>query len=91
VEVHRDGDVVTMSIEDDGSGELKAEGNGLRGMRERLTSAGGVLQRERTANGGTLLVATLRLAAEVPSNPARPRIERSDAAFGVVSEGPAQA
>jgi two-component system sensor histidine kinase DesK len=91
VEVHRDGDVVTMSIEDDGSGELKAEGNGLRGMRERLASAGGGLLRERTAAGGTRLVATLRVPAELAESAARPRVESSDAAFGVVSEGPVRA
>jgi two-component system, NarL family, sensor histidine kinase DesK len=91
LEVHREGDVVTMSIEDDGSGELKAEGNGLRGMRERLTVLGGSLLRERAVSGGTRLVATLRVVSGVSADAARPRVERDAVAFGAVSEGPVQA
>jgi two-component system sensor histidine kinase DesK len=99
LELHREGDVVTMSIEDDGSGELKPEGNGLRGMRERLTAAGGGLLRQQAVNGGTRLVATLRVASGIASDTApgmaaqmvRPRMERADAAFGAVPEETVQA
>lgn len=39
----------TMSIEDDGRGGVQVEGNGLRGMRERIEALGGTLIRETTA------------------------------------------
>jgi len=43
------GDVV-LTVQDDGSGGLPREGNGLAGMRERVTGAGGALNIE-AANG----------------------------------------
>jgi len=58
-----DGDWLILKIEDNGSGELGTEGNGLRGMRERVTAAGGILQRQRSADGGTELTASLPLHA----------------------------
>jgi len=38
-----------MSIEDDGRGGIQVEGNGLRGMRERIEALGGTLMRETTS------------------------------------------
>jgi two-component system, NarL family, sensor histidine kinase DesK len=38
-----------LEIQDDGCGGSKVEGNGLRGMRERIEALGGTLQRETVA------------------------------------------
>ncbi len=46
---------VRLTIQDNGAGELREEGSGLRGMRERLSALGGQLQLERQRGGGTLL------------------------------------
>ncbi|HEY0264366.1 MAG TPA: histidine kinase, partial [Granulicella sp.] len=61
LDLHRDGDSLIMQIADNGSGELGTEGNGLRGMRERVTAAGGTLHRRRSTGGGTELIASLPL------------------------------
>lgn len=42
-----------VSISDDGNGPPKQEGNGLRGMRERIAAAGGSLSIGRSVLGGT--------------------------------------
>jgi len=38
-----------LEIQDDGRGGLEAEGNGIRGMRERIEALGGTLTRETSA------------------------------------------
>jgi two-component system, NarL family, sensor histidine kinase DesK len=48
-----------LEIHDDGRGGLADEGNGLRGMRERVEMLGGTLNRETEA--GTRLTITLPL------------------------------
>lgn len=48
-----------LEIHDDGRGFFTVEGNGLRGMRERVEMLGGKL--ERTNKSGTMLVITLPL------------------------------
>jgi two-component system, NarL family, sensor histidine kinase DesK len=48
-----------LEIADDGQGVSSTEGNGLRGMRERVEMLGGTL--ERTTNSGTTLTITLPL------------------------------
>jgi two-component system, NarL family, sensor histidine kinase DesK len=48
-----------LEIADDGQGFSSMEGNGLRGMRERVEMLGGTL--ERTTNSGTALTITLPL------------------------------
>ena len=50
-----------MTMEDNGTGDLTAEGNGLRGMRERVAGAGGTLVRERSSLGGTKIFVELPL------------------------------
>ena len=52
--------ICTLEIADNGSGADAPEGNGLRGMRERLEAIGGSLQRQSQA--GTRLVIHLPLA-----------------------------
>jgi two-component system, NarL family, sensor histidine kinase DesK len=48
-----------LEIQDDGQGFFTMEGNGLRGMRERVEMLGGTL--ERTNRSGTMLIITLPL------------------------------
>jgi two-component system sensor histidine kinase DesK len=48
-----------LLIHDDGCGFTSTEGNGLRGMRERVEMLGGTL--ERTNRSGTMLIITLPL------------------------------
>src|SRR5580698_8877448 len=50
-----------LEIQDDGRGGAQAEGNGVRGMRERVEALGGTLERETSA--GTRLTILLPLEA----------------------------
>ena len=60
VRLGRDEQLCTLEIADNGCGADGPEGNGLRGMRERLEAIGGSLQRQTAA--GTRLVIHLPLA-----------------------------
>jgi two-component system, NarL family, sensor histidine kinase DesK len=51
-----------LEIHDDGRGGFTGEGNGLRGMRERVEMLGGTLQRSTEA--GTTLTIILPLNAD---------------------------
>jgi two-component system, NarL family, sensor histidine kinase DesK len=53
-----------LEIHDDGCGASNGEGNGLRGMRERVEMIGGTLNRSTEA--GTTLIITLPLKQVVP-------------------------
>ena len=53
-----------LEIHDDGCGSSNGEGNGLRGMRERVEMLGGTLQRSTEA--GTTLTITLPLKQVAP-------------------------
>jgi two-component system, NarL family, sensor histidine kinase DesK len=53
-----------LDIEDDGRGSSQSEGNGLRGMRERVEMLGGTLTRD--CNAGTRLTITLPLTQVSP-------------------------
>jgi two-component system, NarL family, sensor histidine kinase DesK len=53
VTLRTDDDQVVLEIADDGVGGAAPEGNGLTGMRERITALGGVVTRK--ARGGTAL------------------------------------
>ncbi len=57
-----------LVVQDDGRGGPPAEGNGVRGMRERVEALGGTLRRETSA--GTRLTILLPLAAERRREPA---------------------
>ncbi len=56
--VEKDG-TIQFTVQDDGLGGHIREGNGLRGMRERLQSMTGTLKLTAVANGGTSLEVTL--------------------------------
>jgi len=63
VRLLRDNDLCTLEIADNGRGADAPEGNGLRGMRERLEAIGGSLQRETQA--GTRLIIHLPLGQPI--------------------------
>lgn len=65
LKLHREREQATLEIADDGRGEAAPEGNGLRGMRERLEAIGGSLQRYTGA--GTCLIIHLPLAPIAPA------------------------
>jgi two-component system, NarL family, sensor histidine kinase DesK len=50
---------IHFTIEDNGRGGEIREGNGLRGMRERVQSIAGAVKLTSSANGGTSIVVTL--------------------------------
>ncbi len=58
---------IHFTIEDDGLGGQIREGNGLRGMRERLQSMAGAVKLTGLANGGTSLELTLPPESESPA------------------------
>lgn len=60
-----------LEIADDGRGFSSLEGNGLRGMRERVEMLGGTL--ERTNRSGTTLVITLPLKEVALKNESGPK------------------
>jgi two-component system sensor histidine kinase DesK len=55
-----------LEIQDDGRGSSNGEGNGLRGMRERVEMLGGTLR--RNTESGTTLTITLPLKEMMPVN-----------------------
>jgi two-component system sensor histidine kinase DesK len=63
IRVRQEPSSVVVEVADDGHGGRIVPGNGLNGMRERLDSVGGTLSLSRNENGGTLLRATVPLAA----------------------------
>ena len=65
VRLTRDEELCTLEIADNGRGADAPEGNGLRGMRERLEAIGGSLQRRTEA--GTRLIIHLPLASVAPA------------------------
>jgi two-component system, NarL family, sensor histidine kinase DesK len=69
---------VHFTIEDNGLGGQIREGNGLRGMRERVQSLAGEVKVASPVNGGTSLELILPLAIESPTNPAPQIAGRAD-------------
>jgi len=63
IRVRREAAVVVMEVADNGHGGRIVFGNGLNGMRERLASVGGDLKLVTNKDGGTLLRASVPLAA----------------------------
>ena len=61
---------IQFTIEDNGLGGQVREGNGLRGMRERVQSIAGTMKLTGSANGGTSLEITLPLVSNSPAQSA---------------------
>jgi two-component system sensor histidine kinase DesK len=59
----RSGDDVQLRIEDNGRGGVHLQGNGLRGMRERVQALGGSLRLDSPLGAGTRLEIEVPLAA----------------------------
>ena len=55
LEIKSGGDGTALVVQDDGRGGIRQEGNGLRGMRERVTSLGGTF-RVDSAQGTRLVI-----------------------------------
>jgi two-component system, NarL family, sensor histidine kinase DesK len=62
IALEEDGDGVRLTVSDNGQGGRFDEGSGLRGMRARLSAAGGRL-RVRAGKGGTAVMASVPAAA----------------------------
>jgi two-component system sensor histidine kinase DesK len=65
VRVAADAQAVLMTVEDDGRGNLREEGNGLRGMRERVAAIGGTMSFDGEIGRGTRLLVRVPCAHEV--------------------------
>ena len=55
IRIHREDSLLSIDIDDDGSGGIRTEGNGLSGMRERIGALGGSLALDSPRGGGTHL------------------------------------
>jgi PAS domain S-box-containing protein len=55
--------MLRIEVRDDGAGGADPDGHGLVGIRDRVTTLGGLLELESPAGGGTLVAATLPLSA----------------------------
>ncbi|MEO5629267.1 MAG: sensor histidine kinase [Thermomonas sp.] len=55
----RDGDMLQLTITDDGRGGVNGDGNGLAGMRDRVRELGGTLSIESPRSRGTRLLVRL--------------------------------
>ncbi|MEW9573275.1 sensor histidine kinase [Rhodanobacter sp. Si-c] len=76
VSLTRTGDGVRLSIEDNGRGGVRAAGNGLSGMQERVQALGGSLRLDSPPGGGTRLDIDVPLAAQaVARDVGLPRVE----------------
>jgi signal transduction histidine kinase len=64
--VRYDTDHVVVEVNDDGRGAEAAEGNGIRGMRERAATLGGTLAASPRPGGGFLVRASLPLRPSLP-------------------------
>jgi two-component system sensor histidine kinase DesK len=63
IRVRQEPSAVVVEVADDGRGGRIVPGNGLNGMRERLDSVGGTLSLAPNKDGGTLLRASVPIAA----------------------------
>jgi two-component system sensor histidine kinase DesK len=61
------GRALELMVTDDGRGGVRAFGNGLSGMRERVAALGGALSLESPRGAGTRIVVSVPLAAMAPS------------------------
>jgi signal transduction histidine kinase len=59
-----DGGTLTVEVRDDGVGGAKPGGHGLLGLQDRLAALDGALRIESPPGAGTLIAATIPLAAQ---------------------------
>lgn len=64
INIARDGDRIAATIRDDGHGSARPEGNGLTGMRERVTELGGTLHAGSAQGQGFQVALTLPAVLE---------------------------
>jgi two-component system, NarL family, sensor histidine kinase DesK len=69
---------IHFTIEDNGLGGQIREGNGLRGMRERVQCLAGTVKLTGSANGGTRVEITLPVESESPAQPASQIVGEAD-------------
>ena len=69
---------IHFTIEDNGPGGEIREGNGLRGMRERLQSVSGTVKLTSAAGRGTRLELTLPLKGQDPAQSGSQPVEEAD-------------
>ncbi|MFB9832071.1 sensor histidine kinase [Actinoallomurus acaciae] len=71
ITVRRQDGTAVLEITDDGAGADEAPaGNGLRGLRERVTASGGTVEAASRADGGFRLTVRAPLTSPVPREPA---------------------
>jgi two-component system, NarL family, sensor histidine kinase DesK len=81
-------DALELIVKDNGMGSVKAAGNGINGMRERLLALGGELQITAVVGKGTEVRACLpRLSSIVASSQANDSVAALPVAFGSASAG----
>lgn len=66
IALRRDGDLLLLDIADDGKGREIVEGQGMRGMRERMTALGGALAIGVASNGGICVRASIPARNTLP-------------------------
>lgn len=76
--VEEDG-TIRFTIEDNGRGGASREGNGLRGMRERVQSMNGAVKVTDAEQGGTSLTITLPVEKAAPTRSAAERAREAEA------------
>jgi signal transduction histidine kinase len=67
VAIRREGDVVTVEVDDDGAGGARiGAGSGLRGLQDRLAALDGTLAVDSPEGGGTRIVARIPTSGILP-------------------------
>jgi len=72
IALDRDGDNLVLRIDDNGRGGAIVPGNGLTGMRERLTAVGAIVRIESQRGRGTQLMVTATLPRQADAPAAAP-------------------
>jgi signal transduction histidine kinase len=68
IELREGGGYALATIEDDGvGGASSGRGSGLRGLADRVEALGGLLRVESPPDGGTRVVAEIRVGANEPT------------------------
>jgi signal transduction histidine kinase len=62
VRARRDGDALRLEVEDDGVGGADLDGNGLRGLVDRVAALGGTFTVSAPTDGGTAIAVTIPCA-----------------------------